>query len=254
MKKLPEFQKTTTVPSPPWTGIGKKIESAMRKAILTFQLFDKVDSLGVALSGGKDSLTLLFLLAALRGKGLPFFSLTAFHVAGRFSCGAQVDSLYLQAICKKLEIPLVILETKQEEQNLSCYSCSRTRRKLLFDACKEQGIYHLAFGHHKDDLAQTFLMNLFHKAEVATMLPKLLMEDFGITILRPLIYVNEQQIQSFAKQNHFLRITCQCPVGQNSMRKKVDLLINEISELFPNARENIAQAGLVYGSDKAKYK
>lgn len=252
MKGLQQFP--DPIASPPWTGIGKKIESAIRKAILTHELLQDVHSLGIALSGGKDSLTLLFHLHSLRGRGFPFFQITAFHVSGRFSCGAQMDAWYLQAICKKLEIPLVILDTNQELPNLSCYSCSRKRRKLLFDACRERGIQFLAFGHHKDDAAQTFLMNVFHKAEVATMLPKIFMEDFGVTILRPLIYVNEQQIKAFAEQNRFLRITCQCPVGQNSMRKKVDRLLDEISELFPNARENVAQAAFVYGSDKAKRK
>ncbi len=109
----------------------------------------------------------------------------------------------------------------------------------------------IAFGHHRDDSAQTLLMNLLHKAEFAANLPKIHMKHFGITIIRPLIYVPEEMIISFADQHGFKRTMCRCPVGQHSMRKKVDQLLKEIEEIFPNARENIAKAGLLYGSDKA---
>ena len=77
------------------------------------------------------------------------------------------------------------------------------------------------------------------------------MKDFDVTIIRPLIYISEKDIKEFANMYGFARITCRCPVGQNSMRKKTDALINEIQELYPNARNNIANAGLLYGSKKA---
>jgi tRNA(Ile)-lysidine synthase TilS/MesJ len=94
-------------------------------------------------------------------------------------------------------------------------------------------------------------MNLLQKGELAGKLPKIHMHDYAVTIIRPLIYISEADILNFAKQHQFLRISCQCPVGQRSMRKKVDQLLNEISELYPNARANIASASLNYGSDKA---
>ena len=97
-------------------------------------------------------------------------------------------------------------------------------------------------------------MNLLHKGEFAGNLPKLRMHDYGVTIIRPLIYVREQDIMTFAKQQDFARITCRCPVGQTSMRRQVDRLIEEIEVLYPQARENIARAGLMYGSQKASYK
>ncbi len=77
------------------------------------------------------------------------------------------------------------------------------------------------------------------------------MIDYGVTIIRPLIYVAENDIRGFAEQQGFMRIMCSCPVGQNSMRKKVDELLKEIEIIYPHARENIARAGLVYGSNKA---
>ena len=126
-----------------------------------------------------------------------------------------------------------------------------SRRKLLFNAAKECGVETIAFGHHRDDHAQTVLMNLLHKAEFAGNLPKIKMHEYGVTIVRPLIYIAEDSIREFARQHGFIRAMCRCPVGQNSMRKKMDKLLEELEALYPNARENIAKAGLLYGSNKA---
>ncbi len=130
-------------------------------------------------------------------------------------------------------------ESKQEREKLECYSCSRERRALIFDAAKGFGARTVAFGHHRDDNAQTLLMNLLHKGEFAGMLPKVPMHDYGVTIIRPLIYVSEEEIVEFAKMHGFARIVCQCPVGQNSMRKRTKELIASLEREFPNARENL---------------
>ncbi len=239
---------------PPWTGLGKRLESAVRKALYEFKLLDGVSKLAIALSGGKDSLALLFLLKAISGRGVPPFDITAIHVSGAFSCGAGVSTSYLQQICDGLGVQFVVREAKQKLEDLECYSCSRERRRLLFDAAKSVGATTVAFGHHRDDNAQTLLMNLLHKGEFAGNLPKVPMHDYGITIVRPLIYVAEDDIRTFAEQYGFKRIMCRCPVGQTSMRRQVDKLLAEIELIYPHARQNIAQAGLLYGSDKASRK
>lgn len=239
---------------PPWKGLGRRLESAMRKAMFDYKMVDGVDKIGVALSGGKDSLTLLFLLKAISGRGFPPFDIYAYHVSGAFSCGAGVDAKYLKAICDQLGVPFTTRESTQKLETLECYSCSRERRRLLFNAAKEQGVTTVAFGHHRDDNAQTLLMNLLHKGEFAGNLPKVHMHDYGVTIVRPLIYLAESDIATFADQHGFRRVMCRCPVGQNSMRRQVDQLLSDIEDLYPNARENIAQAGILYGSDKASRK
>jgi tRNA(Ile)-lysidine synthase TilS/MesJ len=150
-----------------------------------------------------------------------------------------------------MEVEFVQAHSTQKRDTLSCYSCSRERRSLIFNAAKERGIHTVAFGHHRDDSIQTLLLNLLHKAEFAANLPKVPMIDYGITIIRPLIFIPETSIKQFAAHYGFARILCQCPVGQNSMRKKTEELIKEMESLFPNARENLAQASLHYGSDKA---
>ena len=240
------------IATPPWTTLGKKLESQTRKALYDFEMVKDVQKVAVALSGGKDSLTLLFMLKAISGRGFPPFELSAVNVSGEFTCGASIGKDYLQAICDALEVPLIFCQSSKTLENLECYSCSRERRKLLFDAAKSIGCHTIAFGHHQDDAAETLLMNLLHKDEFSGLLPKLYMVDYDITIIRPLIYVPEQDIKTFASLHGFNRITCKCPVGQTSLRKKTDDLIRDMQELYPNARANLARSALLYGSKKAE--
>lgn len=231
----------------------KRMESQIRKALYDYEMLQET-KVAVALSGGKDSLSLLRGLKCISGKGFPELTLYAVHVGGEFSCGAGVHENYLKRFCDDLDVPLIVRHSTQKLETLECYSCSRERRKLIFDAAKEVGATTVAFGHHRDDSVETLLMNLFHKGEFAANLPKVKMYDYGITLIRPLILVSEDAIKEYAKAAGFLRALCQCPVGQNSMRKKTDLLLKEIEALFPNARGNIASAGLTYGSNKANEK
>lgn len=234
-----------------WTALGKRLESTFRKALFDFEMLSNVSKVAIALSGGKDSLTLLYLMKAIAGRGFPNLDLYAIHVAGEFTCGAGVNHDFLKNICHELNVELLTKESTQKLENLECYSCSRERRRLIFEAAKNVGATTVAFGHHRDDNAQTILMNLLHKGEFAGNLPKIHMKEYGVTIIRPLIYIAEQDIRTFAQQQGFARIMCRCPVGQNSMRKKADQLLNDLESIFPNARENISKAGLLYGSTKA---
>jgi tRNA 2-thiocytidine biosynthesis protein TtcA len=251
---MKNLQLSLPVARPPWTGLGRRLESLCRKALYEFDLASGVDKLAVALSGGKDSLSLLFLLKAIAGRGFPDWELHAIHVGGEFSCGAGVAESFLHGICRELGVNLIVRESKQKRETLECYSCSRERRRLIFEAAKEVGATTVAFGHHRDDSIQTLLMNLLHKAEFAANLPKVPMHDYGVTIIRPLIYVAEQEIREFARLYGFARIVCQCPVGQNSLRSQTSKLLTQLEEIFPNARENLSQASLQYGSNKASRK
>ncbi len=235
---------------PPWSGLGHRLESMFRKALYEFELLNS-NKVAVALSGGKDSLALLYLLKAVSGKGFPTLEITAIHVGGPFSCGAGVSETFLKGICDALGVEFISCESKQKRETLECYSCSRERRTLIFEAAKKFGAETVAFGHHRDDNAQTLLMNLLHKGEFAGMLPKVPMHDYGITIIRPLIFISENEIREFSMMYGFARTLCQCPVGQNSMRKKTNGLIADIERIFPHARQNLGSASLLYGSQKA---
>lgn len=239
------------IASPPWTRLGKKIESMCRKALYDFKLLENTSSIAVALSGGKDSLAMLFLLKAISGRGFPDLKIHAVHVAGEFSCGAGVNESFLRGICKKLDVDFITCQSTQKRETLECYSCSRERRRLIFDAAKAVGATTIAFGHHRDDSIQTLLMNLFHKGEFAANLAKVPMHDYGITIIRPFIYVSENDIKEFARLYGFARITCQCPIGQDSLRKQTEKWISLLEQTYPNVRENLSQASLNYASNKA---
>lgn len=240
------------LPTPPWTGLGRRLESATRKALYDFDMLNGVSRLGIALSGGKDSLTMLFLLHAISGRGFPPFQIVGLHVGGETSCGASVGSPFLIDFCKQLNVPLIIQKAPSFKGELECYSCSRRRRALLFDMAKKADCRTIAFGHTQDDNAQTTLMNLLHKGEFAGLLPKLSLYKYGVTIIRPLIYLQEDDIRTFAKHYGFQRVTCRCPAGQQSLRKKTDLLLSSLSPLYPNARSNVSHAALKYGSQKAQ--
>ena len=239
------------IAQPPWTKLGSRLESLSRKAIYEFGLLEGVDKVGVALSGGKDSLSLLFLLKAMSGRGMPQLDIHAIHVDGEFSCGAGVAKNFLEKICERLGVNFIVRTSVQKRETLECYSCSRERRRLIFEAANEVGATTIAFGHHRDDSIQTLLMNLLHKAEFAANLPKVPMHDYGVTVIRPLIYISEQELKEFAKLHGFARIVCQCPVGQKSMRRKVEELLTHLEAEFPNVRENLSQASFAYGSQKA---
>lgn len=241
----------TPIISHPWAGVGKKIEKLTRKALYEFDLCSDASHIAIALSGGKDSLTLLYMLNSIRGRGFPDFKITALHVSGAFSCGASIEKNYLQKICDSISIELVSLESKQTLETLECYSCSRERRKLLFKKAKELGVDKVAFGHHLDDHVETLMMNLCQKGSFEGNLPKVPMILYDVTIIRPLIFVEEKDILSFAKTSGFARIMCQCPVGQNSKRKKMKNLISSMELEFPFVKGNLARSALVNGSKKA---
>jgi tRNA 2-thiocytidine biosynthesis protein TtcA len=239
---------------PPWTKLGRRLESLCRKALYEFELLKGVKKIAIALSGGKDSLTLLYLLKAISGRGFPEMDIYAIHVGGAFSCGAGVSEGFLKGICEELDVPFLTCVSKQQREFLECYSCSRERRTLIFEAAKSVGATTIAFGHHRDDSIQTLLMNLLHKGEFAAMLPKVHMHDYEVTIIRPLIFMAEEEIKEFANMYGFTRVVCQCPIGQNSMRKQSRDLISEMEKKFPHAKENLSLASLLYGSQKALLK
>lgn len=238
------------IAQPPWTRLGRQLESAFRKALYDYQLITD-ERIAIALSGGKDSLTLLYLLSAISGRGFPKLDLMAIHINGAYTCGASISEDFLRAICAKLGVKFH-LETQSEAKQQGCYPCSRERRRLIFAAAKSLGYTTIAFGHHQDDFTQTLLMNLLHKGEFATNLPKIEMLHYGVTLIRPLLYITERDILNFAVQEGFHRVVCKCPLGQNSMRKKTDHLLSYLEKQFPNARTNLALAGRLYGSTKAE--
>src|SRR5690348_13127446 len=107
---------------PPWTKLGSRLESMCRKALFEFDLLEGQSKILVALSGGKDSLTLLYLLKAISGRGFPNLDIRAVHVAGEYSCGASLGEKFLRPICERLEVPFYVQTSARTLENLECYS------------------------------------------------------------------------------------------------------------------------------------
>jgi tRNA 2-thiocytidine biosynthesis protein TtcA len=227
----------------------KKLESLLRKALYEYKI--GTPPLAIALSGGKDSLTMLYLLKKISGKGFADFNMVALYVDGEFSCGPSITKSHLKNFCEELNIPFYPLESKKTLANLECYSCSRERRTLLFNKAKELGCTEIAFGHHQDDVIETLLLNLLHIGEFSSQQAKVPMYNYGITIVRPLYYMLEKDILLFAKQKGFFRFTCQCPIGATSKRRDVKQIIKTLENIFPNTKTNLFQALIKSGSDKS---
>ena len=237
--------------SHPFMGIGKKIESMARKAIFDFSMLKGIKKLAIALSGGKDSLCLLFMLKAILKHSVDDIELVAIHIDGDFSCGASFEKKFLQLLADEIGVKIYFKEQKIYLKKNNCYSCSRVRRKLIFDTAKENDIETIAFGHTRDDNIQTVILNLFHKGDFEGMLPKIKLHKFEVTLIRPLIYVSEKEILQFANNYKILKTFCKCPIGQTSKRKEVKKIIKEIQDSFPNIEENLSKAAFLYGSQKA---
>lgn len=242
--------KSIQLPSPPYSQLGRKLESKTRKALFEYELIES-PKVAIALSGGKDSLTLLLMLKAISGRGFMPLDILAIHVSGEYSCGAGLAEDYLKEFCDQLDVELAIVESEQQKGPTACYSCARERRTLIFNNAKKRGYAQIAFGHHRDDSIETLFLNLLHKGEFAANLPKIFMKNYGVTIIRPLIFISEEDIRSFAEQNGFLRFMCQCPIGATSNRRTVKNLIENLERDFPNVRRNLELAAINYGSDKA---
>lgn len=242
-------------PSSPELYCNKKTLSLVRCAIHKFDLLPASASLtpikvGIALSGGKDSLALLIALKNISGRGIATLELYALHIGGSVNCGSSLSLVHSKRVCEMLEVPLHVKTAKKQEK-LECYSCARERRRLLFSLADELGITTIAFGHHRDDNAQTLLLNMLQGAKPAGMLPKVPMLHYGITIIRPLILIPESVIISEIQAMKLLRATCQCPVGQRSKRREVKKLIEDLEKKFPLTREHLATVALQWGDQGA---
>lgn len=251
IKSLPIASQLQNAPRPTFrpSSLFPKLLSLMRCALHRYELLPPGETplpLAIALSGGKDSLMMMWALKELSGRGMRTLKIEALHVGGVHNCGAAIGRAQLLSFCDQLEIPLHELKSEDHREK-GCYSCARERRRLLFEKVKALGCDVIAFGHHRDDNAQTMLLNMLHGAKPAGMLPKVTMHHYDVTIVRPMILVPESLIISQAKKNNLLRATCICPLGAHTYREKTKKALKELEELFPRAREHLADIALKWG-------
>ena len=197
----------------------------MGKAIHNRKMIRDGDHVMVAVSGGKDSLALLWLLRE-RIKRIPIeYKLTAVHVDPGFGADSATA---MESYFSEHGFEYRIIKTDigprahgPENRENPCFMCSRLRRKLLFEKADELGCNLIAFGHHKDDIIETFLLNIFFSASVSTMQPVQKLFKGKITLIRPLFLIDEDLVSRYFKFMGWTEIHLGCPTGESSKRKEI---------------------------------
>jgi tRNA 2-thiocytidine biosynthesis protein TtcA len=201
-----------------------KISKIIGKTVFKYKMIEEGDKILAAISGGKDSMTMLHDLD-LRKKKLPIkFDFEAIHIQSDFCTCCQKSSLEdkFKALGVKYRIiDVAILKRVKPGETMNCYWCSSQRRMELMKLAREEGFNKIALGHHLDDIVETLLMNMFYKGQISGMLPVMSFDKYPLKIIRPLAEVKEELIISYAKEAGIERLVCKCPYAANSKRREV---------------------------------
>ena len=220
----------------------RRISTRFNKGVVKYRLIDDDDKILVGLSGGKDSLALLELLAKRSRILKPKFSVVAVHVS-MTNIPYQADLNYLKEYSESLGVPFVHYETSfdpsTDTRKSPCFLCSWNRRKALFTVAKEHGCNKIALGHHMDDILETLLMNLTFQGAFSTMPPKLVMKKFDMTIIRPMCMVHEADLQELAEVRNYRKQVKNCPYETQSNRTDMKGVLKQLETLNPEARYSL---------------
>jgi tRNA 2-thiocytidine biosynthesis protein TtcA len=225
-----------------------KLISATGKAIADFNMIEDKDVVMVCLSGGKDSYTLLSLLSALKKRAPIDFSIVAMNLDQKqpgFPENVLPDYLNSHGVDYKIitEDTYSIVKEKIPEGKTTCSLCSRLRRGIIYRVAREIGANKIALGHHKNDIVETFFMNMFFGSKLKSMPPKLLSDDQTNVVIRPLAYIEEKDIISFSKTMNYPIIPCNlCGSQENLQRNKVKSMLNSWEKEQPGRLNNIFQS------------
>ncbi len=227
----------------------RKIRKLTGQAIGDFNLIEAGDRIAVAVSGGKDSYTLLHILENLRRRAPVKYELVAVNIdAGFPGYRREVLEAHLRehGFAYRMETTdsYRIIEEKRRPGSSYCSFCARLRRGFLYTVAAELGCNKIALGHHLDDFIETLLLNQFYVGTMGAMSPKLLADNGTQTVIRPLVYVEEQDIIAFVRQQDFPIICCACPVCGvvDQKRQKMKRLIKELSGDIPHLRHSLLGA------------
>ncbi|RKY31372.1 MAG: tRNA 2-thiocytidine(32) synthetase TtcA [Candidatus Omnitrophota bacterium] len=216
------------------------ISKKVGKATTDYKMLADGDKIAVAVSGGKDSLTLLHILNDRR-RFVPIkYDLLAVHIDFGYprSYSARLIK-HFKKIGVKYHIKKVDVLKKTKKKDINCFWCSWNRRKALFETAHRFKCSKVALGHHLDDITETILLNLFFQGEVSAMVPKQELFKGKITIIRPLAYVEEYMIKRFAKTLGFNFTDCSCPNSDSSRRRKMSGIIRDLKRICPEIKTNI---------------
>src|SRR6187551_2960512 len=228
--------------------LNKRLRRLVGSAIADFNMIEDGDRVMVCLSGGKDSYALLDILRNLQAHAQTRFELVAVNLDQKQpGFPEEVLPRYLSAI----DMPFRIVEQDTysvvkrviAEGKTTCSLCSRLRRGVLYRVAGELGATKIALGHHRDDILETFFLNLFHGGKLKAMPPKLVSDDGRHVVIRPLAYVRERDLARYAEACAFPLIPCTlCGSQENLQRRQVSALMREWEKRFPGRVESIFNA------------
>ena len=231
-----------------------EINKRMKKAIVNHGLIADDTPIMVGLSGGKDSMTLLYALKQFQRISKHKYPLAAGHVCLGFP---QDNVAPMEEFCRELEVPFfcekteigpIIFDYRQEEN--PCSLCAKMRRGALNSLAKEHGFTKIALAHHQDDAVETLLLNLFYEGRAASFKPLTYLDRMGLTVIRPFIYVPEDQISYFARTAQLPICKSNCPQNCLGKRQEMKKIVAELEELAPRGKDRVTGAlDRLFGSD-----
>ena len=221
----------------------KRLLSFARRACDEYEMIAEGDRIAVGISGGKDSLALLYALAGLRRFYPKKFSLCAITIDMGFE---GTDFSEIDALCRELDVEYHIIKTQIAEiifnvrkESNPCSLCAKMRRGAVHTAAVELGCNKVAFGHHFDDVIETFMLNLFFEGRIGCFRPVTYLSNTGITLIRPLIYMPEKDIRYFASKMELPVVKSKCPADGNTRREDMKKLLLDLDRQHKGLRYRI---------------
>lgn len=219
-----------------------KLTGLLRRCVDDYDMISEGDKIAVGVSGGKDSLVLLVLLAELRKYFNKSFDLAAITI----DMGLDMDYSAVQQLCDQLDVPYHIVHTQiapiifdyRKEKN-PCSMCSKMRRGALNQAILDLGYRKLALGHHYDDAVETFVMSLIYEGRISCFQPVTDLDRTGIIQIRPMLYIHEKTVDNFALRQELPVVENRCPVDKETKREEIKQLVYDLSKTYPELKERI---------------
>lgn len=221
----------------------KRLFGRFHKACADYQLLEDGDYVMIGLSGGKDSLALVEMLGAQQRIFKPRIRVCAVHVQVS-NIGYKSDQQYLSDFCAQHGVEYISVTTSFEENEVRdhCFLCSWYRRKALFNLAQERGCNKIAFGHHLDDIVETFFLNAIFHGSTETIAPALKLDKMPLTLIRPLCLLEESELKRFAELRGYVKQQKLCPYEHDSHRADAKRLVAQLEQLNPNIRQSVWHA------------
>lgn len=224
----------------------QQVLSYIRRAVDDYHMIEDNDSIAVGISGGKDSLTLLYGLHGLQRFYPPKFKIHAVTVDLGFD-NLNLDKI--KEICNQLEIPYTIVKTdiadiifNERKETNPCSLCAKMRKGALNDAIKAAGCNKVAYAHHKDDVVETMLMSLIFEGRFHTFSPVTYLDRMDLTVIRPLMYMNEADVIGFVNKYQVPVVKSPCPADGYTKREYVKQLLKTLNQENPGVKERMFTA------------